>query len=66
MAKDNVTPIEQDNAVRRVLGQVLERGDPNEIVGFTAALTDIVASADELGDYYRMLSELAERRTNAV
>jgi ribosomal protein S4E len=66
MAKDNVPPIEQDNEVRRVLGHVLVRGDPDEIEGFTAALTDIVASADELGDYYRMLSELADRQSNAA
>jgi hypothetical protein len=53
----------QDNAVRRTLGQVLMRGDPEELEGFCAALTDIVATADEHGDWYRGFSELAVTRT---
>jgi len=52
----------QDNAVRRVLGQVLERGSPYELEGFCAALSDIVASADDAGDYYRMFRKLADQQ----
>jgi hypothetical protein len=52
----------QDNAVRRVLGEVLERGDPHELEGFCAALSDIVASADDSGDFYRMFRKLADEQ----
>jgi hypothetical protein len=50
----------QDNAVRRTLDEVLKRADPNELDGFCAALSDIVASADEHGDYYRMFITLVD------
>jgi hypothetical protein len=52
----------QDNAVRRIVAEVMQRGDPDELEGFCAALTDIVASADENGDYYRMFSSLADEQ----
>jgi hypothetical protein len=60
--EDNRDGRPQNNAVRQTLGQVLMRGDPDELNGFCAALTDIIASADESGDYYRMLKELAEQQ----
>ncbi|HMH29060.1 MAG TPA: hypothetical protein VK580_10770 [Steroidobacteraceae bacterium] len=50
----------QDNAVLRVLNEVVKRGDPAELEGFCAALTDAVATADEHGDFYRMFSQLAD------
>ena len=53
----------QNNAVRVKLEQVLKRGDPEELNSFCAALTDIVASADEHGDWYRGFAELADKRT---
>jgi hypothetical protein len=56
----------QDNAVRRTLGQVLMRGDPKELEGFCAALTDIVATADEHGDWYRGFREMAVTRAKTV
>ncbi len=52
----------QDNAVRCTLGDVLMRGDAAELNGFCAALSEIVAFADESGDYYRGLSKRADRR----
>lgn len=56
----------QDNAVRRTLGQVLMRGDPEELEGFCAALTDIVAFAAEGGDWHRSFAELAETRAKTA
>jgi hypothetical protein len=56
----------QDNAVRRTLARVLMRGDPEELEGFCAALTDIVATADEHGDWSRMFSDLAETRAKTA
>lgn len=52
----------QDNAVRRTLDQVLRRGDPDELEGFCAALTDLAITADESGDFSRMFSEMADRQ----
>ena len=52
----------QDNAVRRNIEAILRRGDRDELEGFCAALTDIVASADENGDFYRMFGALAEKQ----
>jgi hypothetical protein len=40
----------------------LMRGDSEEINGFCSALTDIVVSSDECGDWSRMFGELAEKR----
>jgi hypothetical protein len=50
----------QDNAVLRNLSEVMKRGDPAELAGFCAALSDIVATADEHGDFYRMFGRLAD------
>jgi hypothetical protein len=55
----------QDNAVRRTLDQVLLRGDPDELEGFCAALTDLAVTADECGDFPRMFSEMADRQLSA-
>jgi hypothetical protein len=55
----------QDNAVRRALDQVLQRGDPDELEGFCAALTDLAATADECGDFSRMFSEMVGRQLSA-
>jgi putative DNA primase/helicase len=43
-------------------GKVYCHHQSDELNGFCAALTDIVASADEHGDWYRMFGELAEKR----
>jgi hypothetical protein len=51
-----------DNAVRRTLDQVLSRGDPDELEGFCAALTDLAVTADESGDFSRMFSEVADKQ----
>jgi hypothetical protein len=56
----------QDNAVRRTLGRVLMRGDPEELEGFCAALTDIVATADEHGDWYRGFSYFVDTQQNTA
>lgn len=53
---------QQDNAVQRTLDQVLKRGDADELDGFCAALTDMVATADEAGDFCRMFSQLADKQ----
>src|SRR5947209_4978727 len=55
----------QDNAVRRTLEEVLKRGNAEELDGFCAALTDVVASADgeNSGYWQRGLTELAEKRS---
>ena len=50
----------QDNAVLRVLGEVMKRGDSAELEGFCAALSDLAATADEHGDFCRMFDELAD------
>jgi hypothetical protein len=51
----------QDNAVLRFLSEVMKRGDPAELEGFCAALSDMVATADEHGDFYRMFGEMANK-----
>jgi hypothetical protein len=56
----------QDNAVHRNIDEILQRGDPHELEGFCAALTDIVASADENGDFYRMFTKLADEQLRAA
>ena len=56
----------QDNAVRRVLAKVLMRGDAQELNGFCAALTEVCASADDNGDYSRMLASYVNRRDRVV
>jgi hypothetical protein len=56
----------QDNAVLRVLGQVLKRGDAAELEGFCAALTEACAWADEAGDMSRFFTKVAKRRVAAT
>lgn len=48
--------------MRRTLDQVLQRGDPDELEGFCAALTDLAATADQCGDFSRMFSKMAEKQ----
>jgi hypothetical protein len=52
----------QDNAVWRVLRQVLERGNAAELEGFCAALTETCAWADDAGDMSRFFAKLAQQR----
>jgi hypothetical protein len=56
----------QDNAVLRVLGQVLKRGDAAELEGFCAALTEACAWADQSGDMSRFFMKAAKRRVAAT
>jgi hypothetical protein len=56
----------QDNAVWRVLRQVLQRGDAAELEGFCAALTEACAWADEHGDMSRLFTKLAEQPITAM
>jgi hypothetical protein len=56
----------QDNAVRRVLGEVLARGDAAELDGFCAGLTEACAWADEAGDMSRCFTKLAKQRISAT
>jgi hypothetical protein len=56
----------QDNVVRHALGEVLMRGDAAELNGFCAALSEIVAFADESGDYYRGLAKQADRHERVM
>src|ERR1700675_1966756 len=52
----------QNNLVRRALGEILERGDGNELEGFCAVLMEILAIADNAGDYERIFAKYADRR----
>jgi kumamolisin len=45
----------QRNRVLDVLEAILKRNESAELAGFTAALTEVCASADEQGDYFRLL-----------
>jgi hypothetical protein len=50
----------QDNAVARLLGEVLTRGDAAELEGVCAALTECCAWADQSGDMSRLFTKLAQ------
>jgi hypothetical protein len=56
----------QNNAVRRALDRVLERGDSRELEGFCAVLTEICAIADNSGDYTRIFTKYADRRERVL
>ena len=56
----------QDNAVHRILEQVLMRGDAAELEGFCAALTDLAATADQCGDFSHMFSEMADKQLSTA
>jgi hypothetical protein len=56
----------QNNAVRRALAEVLERGDERELEGFCALITEICAIADQHGEWSSYFADYADRRERVL
>jgi hypothetical protein len=56
----------QDNAVLKVIEQILNRKDAAELEGFCASLTEMVIVADDGGDFKRDFSAYATRRERLI
>jgi hypothetical protein len=54
LSDDGPRPVQRNN-VLEVLQKIVKRGDHAELVGFTAALTEVCASADDGGNHFRAL-----------